>query len=110
LLLASETDTGRTILFGYGWPHAPHRAPRTLVEEWGESSRLRSGAPMNRSSATRASPVRRCRSIDSWAFPQTGIPRVTLHRWNCVGRPVGEIVRRIADEARAVVERCLGRP
>jgi NAD(P)H-dependent flavin oxidoreductase YrpB (nitropropane dioxygenase family) len=35
LVAASEEDTVRTILFGYGWPNAPHRALRTgFVETW----------------------------------------------------------------------------
>jgi nitronate monooxygenase len=29
LLEANEGDTARTILFGYGWPNAPHRTLRT---------------------------------------------------------------------------------
>jgi nitronate monooxygenase len=32
---ATETDTVRTILFGHGWPYAPHRALRTaFVSQW----------------------------------------------------------------------------
>jgi nitronate monooxygenase len=35
VLEASEEDTVRTTLFGYGWPNAPHRTLRTrFVEEW----------------------------------------------------------------------------
>ena len=35
VLEASEEDTVRTTLFGYGWPNAPHRALRTrFVQEW----------------------------------------------------------------------------
>jgi len=35
LVAASEEDTVRTILFGSGWPHAPHRALRTpFVSSW----------------------------------------------------------------------------
>src|SRR5262249_27578113 len=35
VLAANEGDTVRTILFGHGWPNAPHRALRTaFVEEW----------------------------------------------------------------------------
>ena len=35
LVSASEEDTVRTILFGNGWPHAPHRALKTaFVREW----------------------------------------------------------------------------
>jgi hypothetical protein len=32
---AIEEDTVRTVLFGHGWPHAPHRTLRTrFVREW----------------------------------------------------------------------------
>ena len=35
LLAANEGETVRTILFGFGWPNAPHRTLRTkFVEEW----------------------------------------------------------------------------
>jgi nitronate monooxygenase len=35
LVAASEEDTVRTVLFGHGWPHAPHRTLRTrFVREW----------------------------------------------------------------------------
>jgi NAD(P)H-dependent flavin oxidoreductase YrpB (nitropropane dioxygenase family) len=35
LVAASEEDTVRTILFGHGWPQAPHRTLRTpFVNEW----------------------------------------------------------------------------
>jgi NAD(P)H-dependent flavin oxidoreductase YrpB (nitropropane dioxygenase family) len=35
LLAANESETVRTILFGFGWPNAPHRTLRTkFVEEW----------------------------------------------------------------------------
>ena len=35
LVSASEEDTVHTILYGYGWPHAPHRTLRTpFVNEW----------------------------------------------------------------------------
>jgi enoyl-[acyl-carrier protein] reductase II len=37
LLAASEDDTVRTVLFGNGWPHAPHRTLRTpFVCEWAD--------------------------------------------------------------------------
>jgi NAD(P)H-dependent flavin oxidoreductase YrpB (nitropropane dioxygenase family) len=41
VLAATEDQTVRTTLFGYGWPHAPHRTLRTpFVERWlGEESR-----------------------------------------------------------------------
>jgi nitronate monooxygenase len=35
LLESTEESTIRTILFGHGWPHAPHRTLRTeFVEQW----------------------------------------------------------------------------
>jgi enoyl-[acyl-carrier protein] reductase II len=35
LLEADEGDTVRTILFGSGWPNAPHRTLRTgFVQQW----------------------------------------------------------------------------
>lgn len=35
VLDAREADTVRTILFGHGWPHAPHRTLRNaFVDEW----------------------------------------------------------------------------
>ena len=35
LVAAGEEDTVRTVLFGRGWPHAPHRTLRTpFVNEW----------------------------------------------------------------------------
>ena len=35
LVAASEEETVRAILFGFGWPHAPHRTLRTaFVEQW----------------------------------------------------------------------------
>jgi NAD(P)H-dependent flavin oxidoreductase YrpB (nitropropane dioxygenase family) len=35
LLEAGEGDTVRTILFGHGWPNAPHRSLRTAcVQQW----------------------------------------------------------------------------
>jgi nitronate monooxygenase len=35
IVAATEGNTVRTILFGHGWPHAPHRVLRTgFVQEW----------------------------------------------------------------------------
>ena len=37
LVAATEEDTVRTVLFGHGWPHAPHRTLRTrFVREWAD--------------------------------------------------------------------------
>jgi NAD(P)H-dependent flavin oxidoreductase YrpB (nitropropane dioxygenase family) len=44
---ATEGDTVRTTLFGYGWPNAPHRTLRTpFVEQWiGQESRGNESRP-----------------------------------------------------------------
>jgi len=47
VLEASEGDTVRTILFGYGWPNAPHRTLRTaFVRQWlGQEERGQESRP-----------------------------------------------------------------
>ncbi len=47
LLEAGEKDTVRTILFGHGWPNAPHRTLRTsFVEQWlGNEARAQESRP-----------------------------------------------------------------
>src|SRR6476659_4018967 len=47
LLQAGEADTVRTILFGHGWPNAPHRTLLTLfVEQWlGQEARGQESRP-----------------------------------------------------------------
>src|SRR6516164_4641660 len=51
LVAASEEDTAHTILFGNGWPHAPHRTLKTsFVSEWvdreGETQVARPDEPL----------------------------------------------------------------
>ena len=43
LLAANEGDTVRTILFGYGWPNAPHRTLRTAFIAMARPGGSRSG-------------------------------------------------------------------
>src|SRR5262249_37890147 len=47
VLEASEGDTVRTILFGYGWPNAPHRTLRTaFMRQWlGQEARGQESRP-----------------------------------------------------------------
>src|SRR5215471_11712898 len=47
VLEASEGDTVRTVLFGYGWPNAPHRTLRTaFVRQWlGQEGRGQESRP-----------------------------------------------------------------
>src|SRR6476659_4341822 len=47
VLEAGEGDTVRTILFGHGWPNAPHRTLRTaFVEQWlGQEARGQESRP-----------------------------------------------------------------
>jgi enoyl-[acyl-carrier protein] reductase II len=122
LVLASETDTVRTILFGHGWPHAPHRALRTkFVEEWlGREEQAQEQRPDepgigHTRIAGQEMPVHRFLSIPPNRDTTGDIASMELLAGQGVGlvheiRPAAEIVRRIADEARAVVEHRLGRP
>jgi NAD(P)H-dependent flavin oxidoreductase YrpB (nitropropane dioxygenase family) len=122
LLLANETDTVRTILFGHGWPHAPHRALRTkFVEEWlGREERAQEQRPDepvigHTRIAGQEMPVHQFLSIPPNRDSTGDIASMELLAGQGVGlvheiRPAAEIVRRIADEARAVVERRLSRP
>src|SRR5260370_36625312 len=47
VLEASEADTVRTVLFGHGWPEAPHRTLRTaFVRQWlGQGGRGQESRP-----------------------------------------------------------------
>jgi enoyl-[acyl-carrier protein] reductase II len=56
LLAADEGDTVRTILFGSGWPNAPHRTLRTgFVQQWlGQEARSQQSCPEEPVVATHA--------------------------------------------------------
>ena len=85
LLAATEEQTVRTILFGHGWPGAPHRTLRTrFVEQWlgreNETQGSRADEPIvgQTTIAGQAMPYSAL-----WAFRQINTPRATSSRWIC---------------------------
>jgi NAD(P)H-dependent flavin oxidoreductase YrpB (nitropropane dioxygenase family) len=120
LLEAVETDTVRTILFGHGWPNAPHRTLRTrFVEQWlGNEARAqesRADEPVigRTSLADREIPIQRFMSLP----PSNRVTGDTESMALLAGQTVGlvkeiksaaTIVRELADEARRLIEQRLG--
>jgi NAD(P)H-dependent flavin oxidoreductase YrpB (nitropropane dioxygenase family) len=117
LLAAKETGTEYGTLFDGGWPDAPHRSLRGKVHvAWEAAGRPRtgarpgegeiiatgqSGAIMAYASHTpRAEDEGDVEAMSLWAGQGVGLVRRT--------QPAGEIVREIADEARAVLARLGG--
>jgi hypothetical protein len=85
VLAASEEGTVRTILFGRGWPYAPHRALRTAFveerlgcEERGQEERADEPIIGQTRIAGREMPIRRFVGI-----PPTGTPAARSSRWAC---------------------------
>ena len=119
VLEASEGDTVRTILFGYGWPNAPHRTLQTaFVQQWfgheerGQESRpdepvvgrtVIGGQPM---------PVLRFMGFPP-NFEATGdIESMDLLAGQSVGlvhevKPAGQIVGELVAEARQIISQRL---
>ena len=119
LLEASEGDTVRTILFGYGWPNAPHRALRTaFVQQWlgqearGQESRpdepvigqtVIGGQPM---------PVLRFMGIPPNSDASGDIDSMDLLAGQGVGlvcevKPADRIVRELVEEAEQIIRQRL---
>ena len=119
LLEAAETDTVRTILFGHGWPNAPHRTLRTrFVEQWlGNEARAqesRADEPVigRTSLADREIPIQRFMSLP----PSNRVTGDTESMALLAGQTVGlvkeiksaaTIVRELADEATRLIEQRL---
>ncbi len=119
LLEANEEDTVRTILFGHGWPNAPHRTLRTaFVQQWlgqearGQESRpdeppvgqtVVGGQPM---------PVLRFMGLPPNCDASGDIESMDLLAGQGVGlvgqiKPAGQIVRELVEEARQIVSQRL---
>jgi len=121
LVAASEEDTVRTVLFGNGWPHSPHRTLRTpFVSEWvdreSETQDSRPEEPLVARTviAGTETPVQRFVSIPPNAHATGEIESMALLAGQSVGlvhevRPAAEIVRETVDGAarliRALTER-----
>ena len=114
LLVATEEDTVRTILFGHGWPHAPHRTLRTrFVEEWlgreNETQESRPDEPIvgRTKIAGHEIPVFRFSGIPPNVNATGDIESMDLLAGQSVGlvadeKPAGEIVREMIRGAQEV--------
>jgi NAD(P)H-dependent flavin oxidoreductase YrpB (nitropropane dioxygenase family) len=121
LLAADEGSTVRTILFGHGWPNAPHRTLRTaFVEQWlgqearGQESRPDEPAVGRTVIGGQAMPVLRFLSIPPNAQASGDIDSMALLAGQGVGlvrtiKPAGQIVHELIEEARQIIsQRLLG--
>jgi NAD(P)H-dependent flavin oxidoreductase YrpB (nitropropane dioxygenase family) len=119
LLAANEEDTVRTILFGHGWPNAPHRALRTpFVQQWlGQEDRGQEShpdEPVVGQTVIGAQPVPVPRFV---SLPPNGdaagdIDSMALLAGQSVGligevKPAGQIVRELVEEAQQIFAQCL---
>src|SRR5215467_8677438 len=110
VLAATEGDTVRTILFGHGWPNAPHRTLRTaFVKQWlGQEGRGQESRPdepeVGRTVVGgRPMPVLRFMGLPPNCDASGDIESMDLLAGQGVGlvgeiKPAGEIVRELVDE------------
>jgi NAD(P)H-dependent flavin oxidoreductase YrpB (nitropropane dioxygenase family) len=115
LLEAAEGDTVRTILFGHGWPNAPHRTLRTVfVEQWrGQEARGQESRPDEPEVgqtviAGRPMPVRRFMGFPPNRDASGDVESMDLLAGQSVGlvdqiKPAGQIVPELGEEARRIV-------
>jgi NAD(P)H-dependent flavin oxidoreductase YrpB (nitropropane dioxygenase family) len=120
LLEAVETDTVRTILFGYGWPNSPHRTLRTrFVEQWlGSESRAqesRADEPVIGSLRLGDGEIsiRRFMSNPPSAHVTGDIDSMALLAGQAVGlvneiKPAATVMRELAEGASRLIEHRLG--
>ena len=119
LIAASEEDTVRTILFGNGWPHAPHRTLKTsFVNEWvdceGETQVARPDEPLvGRTTISGAEmPIQRFVSMPPNVHTTGDIESLALLAGQSVGliheiRPAADIVRELVDGAERLIRELL---
>ena len=117
--MATEEHTVRTILFGHGWPHAPHRTLRTaFVEHWlsreRETQDSRPDEPIigYTKIAGREIPVQRFVSIPPNQNATGDIGSMVLLAGQSVGlvakiKPAGEVVGEIVRGAEELISRKL---
>jgi NAD(P)H-dependent flavin oxidoreductase YrpB (nitropropane dioxygenase family) len=115
LLAANEGDTVRTVLFGHGWPNAPHRALRTaFVQEWlsqeARSQESRPDEPVVGRTVIAGQPLLVPRFANLPPNSEAGgdIDSMSLLAGQGVGllreiKPAGQIVRELAAEARQII-------
>ncbi|MBV8130626.1 MAG: hypothetical protein JO114_23500, partial [Planctomycetaceae bacterium] len=119
LLEAGEDDTVRTILFGHGWPNAPHRTLRTaFVQEWlGQEARGQESRPDEPPVGQtvvggQPLPVLRFMGLPPNCDAIGDIESMDLLAGQGVGlvgeiKPAGQIVHELVEEARQIVSRRL---
>ena len=112
---ASENDTLRTILFGHGWPNAPHRVLRTaFVNQWagqearGQESRKDEPIVGHTRIGGQPVPIPRFGGVPPSRDADGDIESMALYMGQSVGliraiKPAAEIVREIASEADALL-------
>ena len=115
LVAATEEDTVRTILFGHGWPHAPHRTLRTrFVKEWvdreSETQDSRSDEPIIGSTIIGGAeiPIHRFVSLPPNIHATGDIESMSLLAGQSVGlideiRPAAEILRETINGAERLI-------
>jgi NAD(P)H-dependent flavin oxidoreductase YrpB (nitropropane dioxygenase family) len=119
LLAATEEDTVRTILFGHGWPNAPHRTLRTaFVQQWlGQEARAQQSRPDEPVVGQtvlggQPVPVLRFVSLPPNVDARGEIDSMSLLAGQGVGlvrevEPAGQIVHDLVKEARQIIARHL---
>ncbi|MDP3416674.1 nitronate monooxygenase family protein [Falsiroseomonas sp.] len=115
ILGARETDTVHTHVFNIGWPDAPHRVLRnSTVEAWEAAGspppgrRPREGEVV--ATSVSRGPIQRYRSYTPTPDAEGDIDALSLWAGQGVGlvshvQPAGDIVRDIAEDARATLRR-----
>jgi len=119
VLAATEDQTVRTTLFGYGWPNAPHRTLRTpFVERWlpeeARGSEQRPDEPRIGETKMGGQPMPLLRFM---GFPPSPDASGDLESMDflagqgvglvCEIKPAAAIVRELVEEARQIVMRQL---
>jgi nitronate monooxygenase len=121
VLEANEGDTVRTILFGHGWPNAPHRTLRTdFVQQWlgqearGQESRADEPIVGWTIVGGQTMPVLRFMGLPPNRDASGDVESMDLLAGQGVGlvreiKPAGQIVRELVDNARQIIsERLAG--
>jgi NAD(P)H-dependent flavin oxidoreductase YrpB (nitropropane dioxygenase family) len=119
LLAADEGDTVRTILFGHGWPNAPHRTLRTaFVRQWlgqeGRGQESRADEPVVGQTVIggQSMPVLRFMGFPPNVDASGDIDSMDLVAGQGVGlvreiKPAGQIVHELVEEAREIISQRL---
>ena len=119
LLAAHEGDTVRTILFGHGWPNAPHRTLRTaFVQQWlGQEARGQEPRPDEPAVGQtviggQPMPVLCFMSLPPNSDASGEIDSMSLLAGQGVGlvrevKPAGQIVHELVEEARQIISQRL---